>query len=150
MPQSATFCRTNRFECDGIERPTAGLFFHPACQNVPFRAIPTIGRPVPRSPNQPQGYDRFRGSQIGGGVTNFREVTALGNAIDPGTVPDCPSAVDAGEPLNTAAKAFGEFGYEAMRASQGAPLARAMGAGELVWRLRAEMERALAVVTMRS
>ena len=43
-----------------------------------------------------------------------------------------------------AAKAAGEFGYGAQWAGQGAPLARALPAAELVARLRSEMEQALA------
>jgi nitronate monooxygenase len=60
-------------------------------------------------------------------------------------VPDYPIAYDAGKALHAAAKAAGEFGYGAQLAGQGAPLARSLPAGELVARLRAEMERALAV-----
>ena len=43
-----------------------------------------------------------------------------------------------------AAKAAGEFGYGAQWAGQGAPLARALPAAELVARLRGETEQALA------
>jgi nitronate monooxygenase len=46
--------------------------------------------------------------------------------------------------LHAAAKAAGEFGYGAQWAGQGAPLARAMPAAELIAQLRSEMEQALA------
>jgi nitronate monooxygenase len=70
--------------------------------------------------------------------------TALGAGVERGAVPDYPIAYDAGKALHAAAKAAGEFGYGAQWAGQGAPLARAMPAAELVARLRSEMERALA------
>jgi nitronate monooxygenase len=54
-----------------------------------------------------------------------------------------PIAYDAGKALHAAAKAAGEFGYGAQWAGQGAPLARAAPAAELITRLRSEMERAL-------
>jgi nitronate monooxygenase len=69
--------------------------------------------------------------------------TALGTAIEPGTVPDYPIAYDAGKLLHAAAKARGEFGYGALWAGQGAPLARALPAAELVAQLRREMEETL-------
>jgi len=64
--------------------------------------------------------------------------TALG---DEG-VPAYPIAYDAGKALHAAAKSKGEFGYGAQWAGQGAPLARALPAAELVARLRAELEAA--------
>lgn len=70
--------------------------------------------------------------------------TALGAGVDREVVPDYPIAYDAGKALHTAAKAAGEFGYGAQWAGQGAPLARALPAAELVARLRDEMETALA------
>jgi nitronate monooxygenase len=70
--------------------------------------------------------------------------TALGVGVRPGEIPDYPIAYDAGKALHTAAKAAGEFGYGAQWAGQGAPLARALSAGELVARLRSEMQKALA------
>jgi nitronate monooxygenase len=54
--------------------------------------------------------------------------------------PDYPIAYDAGKALNQAAKAAGEGGYGAQWAGQGAPLARALPAGELMARLVAEMQ----------
>jgi nitronate monooxygenase len=69
--------------------------------------------------------------------------TALGVGVGPGEIPDYPIAYDAGKALHAAAKAAGEFGYGAQWAGQGAPLARALPAGELVARLRSEMEEAL-------
>ncbi len=70
--------------------------------------------------------------------------TTLGVGVEPGSVPDYPIAYDAGKALHAAAKAKGEFGYGAQWAGQGAPLARAEPAAELVARLRSEMEQALA------
>ena len=69
--------------------------------------------------------------------------TALGAGVEQGAVPDYPIAYDAGKALHTAAKAVGEFGYGAQWAGQGAPLVCALPAGELVARLRREMEKAL-------
>ena len=58
--------------------------------------------------------------------------TALGAGVEPGAVPDYPIAYDAAKALHAAAKAAGEFGYGAQWAGQGAPLARAVPAAELV------------------
>lgn len=69
--------------------------------------------------------------------------TALGVGVDKGSVPDYPIAYDAGKALNAAAKTAGEFGYGAQWAGQGAPLARAVPAAELIARLRSEAEQAL-------
>jgi nitronate monooxygenase len=71
--------------------------------------------------------------------------TALGTDVDPAAIPAYPIAYDAGKALNAAAKATGEYGYGAQWAGQGAPLARAMPAAELVAALRTELEQALAV-----
>jgi nitronate monooxygenase len=68
--------------------------------------------------------------------------TAIGRSVEPRAIPCYPIAYDAGKALHTAAKLKGEFGYGAQWAGQGAPLARAMPAGELVATLRSEMERA--------
>ena len=68
--------------------------------------------------------------------------TALGASLEPGAVPDYPIAYDAGKALHAAAKAHGEFGFGAQWAGQGAPLARALPAAELVARLWDETERA--------
>ena len=70
--------------------------------------------------------------------------TALGASVEWGAVPDYPIAYDAGKALHAAAKVAGEFGYGAQWAGQGAPLARALPAAELVARLRSELEQALA------
>lgn len=67
--------------------------------------------------------------------------TAL--AVAPGEVPDYPIAYDAGKALHAAAKATGEFGYGAQWAGQGAPLARALPAAQLIAALRAELAEAL-------
>ncbi|NML10197.1 nitronate monooxygenase [Sphingobium sp. AR-3-1] len=56
--------------------------------------------------------------------------------------PDYPIAYDAGKALNQAAKAAGEGGYGAQWAGQGAPLARALPAADLVALLVAEMREA--------
>ena len=69
--------------------------------------------------------------------------TALGAGVEQQAIPDYPVAYDAGKALHAAAKATGEFGYGAQWAGQGAPLARAMAASDLVAVLRSEMERAL-------
>lgn len=68
--------------------------------------------------------------------------TSLGSDVERGTIPDYPIAYDAGKALHTAAKATGEFGYGAQWAGQGAPLARALPAAEMVGLLRSEMEEA--------
>lgn len=54
--------------------------------------------------------------------------------------PGYPMTYDAGKALNTAAKASGESGFGAQWAGQGAPLARAMLAAELISTLSAECE----------
>jgi nitronate monooxygenase len=69
--------------------------------------------------------------------------TALAEGVDRRVIPDYPIAYDAGKALHAAAKAKGEFGYGAQWAGQGAPLARALPAGELVACLRGEMAKAL-------
>jgi nitronate monooxygenase len=66
--------------------------------------------------------------------------TALGRSVAPGDVPDYPIAYDAGKALHAAGRAKGEFGFGAQWAGQGAPLSRAMPAGDLVALLRREIE----------
>lgn len=56
--------------------------------------------------------------------------------------PDYPRAYDAGKALNAAGKATGEYGYGAQWAGQGAPLARALPAAELIAVLVQELEAA--------
>lgn len=56
--------------------------------------------------------------------------------------PDYPIAYDAGKALNAAARARGEPGFAAWWAGQGAPLARALPAAELIAQLQAEMKAA--------
>lgn len=58
--------------------------------------------------------------------------------------PGYPMVYDAGKALIAAAKAKGEWGYGAQWAGQGAPLARAMPAAELVATLARELEAAQA------
>ena len=64
--------------------------------------------------------------------------TALGAEVSARQIPAYPITYDAGKALNAAAKAGGEFGYGAQWAGQGAPLARALPAAELVRVLAAE------------
>jgi hypothetical protein len=68
--------------------------------------------------------------------------TALGRNVAPRDVPDYPIAYAAGKELHTAGKAKNEFGFGAQWAGQGAPLSRAMPAGELVALLRREIRDA--------
>jgi nitronate monooxygenase len=65
-------------------------------------------------------------------------------AAGPVIVPDYPIAYDAGKALAAAARAAGEGGFGAHWAGQGAPLARALPAAELVRILCAEMSEAFA------
>jgi nitronate monooxygenase len=65
--------------------------------------------------------------------------TSLGARVRDADVPAYPIAYDAGKALHTAAKATGEFGFGAQWAGQGAPLARALPAGELIQLLAKEM-----------
>ena len=58
------------------------------------------------------------------------------------TLPDYPIIYDAGKALNAAAKAAGDGGYGAQWAGQGAPLARALPAAELVAVLARELAAA--------
>lgn len=67
--------------------------------------------------------------------------TGLAAAIGNRRPPDYPIAYDAGKALHAAAKAKGEYGFGAHWAGQGAPLARAMPAAELVQLLRTELQR---------
>jgi nitronate monooxygenase len=72
--------------------------------------------------------------------------TALGEALaahtPPVRPPDYPIAYDAGKALHRAASARGEHGYGAQWAGQGAPLARALPAAELVATLARELRAA--------
>lgn len=68
--------------------------------------------------------------------------TALGASVDPRDVPSYPVTYDAGKALNIAAKAADESGYGAHWAGQGAPLARALPAGELLAALIGELRQA--------
>lgn len=58
--------------------------------------------------------------------------TALGEAIPDEAIPDYPIAYDLGKALHAAAKARADHTYGAHWAGQGAPLAREMGAADLV------------------
>ncbi|MEE4454115.1 nitronate monooxygenase [Novosphingobium resinovorum] len=68
--------------------------------------------------------------------------TALSAQVGDRRMPDYPIAYHAGKALNAAAKARGEHGFGAQWAGQGAPLARAMPAAELVTTLAAELAAA--------
>ena len=75
-------------------------------------------------------------------VISGRPARCLANrftAIDARKVAGYPFAYDAGKALNAAAKGKGETGYGAQWAGQGAPLARALPAAELVAALIREM-----------
>jgi len=69
--------------------------------------------------------------------------TRLGADIDASDIPAYPIAYDLGKALHAAGKAKGEFGYGAQWAGQGAPLARAMPAAELVATLAVELDEAV-------
>lgn len=69
--------------------------------------------------------------------------TRWGEAAGAEDVPAYPLAYDAGKALNAAAKAAGETGFGAQWAGQGAPLARALPAGELAGLLIEETKAAL-------
>jgi nitronate monooxygenase len=66
--------------------------------------------------------------------------TELGREVARRDIPDYPIAYDAGKALHAAGKAKGEYGFGAQWAGQGAPLSRAMPAGELVMLLRQEIQ----------
>ena len=68
--------------------------------------------------------------------------TTWGRDLSPRDVPDYPIAYDAGKALHAANLAHGESGYGAQWAGQGAPLARALPAAELIERLASEMHGA--------
>jgi nitronate monooxygenase len=67
--------------------------------------------------------------------------TVLGAGISPRQIPAYPIAYDAGKALNGAAKAAHEAGYGAQWAGQGAPLARALPAADLVAALAREIRQ---------
>jgi nitronate monooxygenase len=66
--------------------------------------------------------------------------TALGETVSDRDIPAYPIAYDAGKALNAAGKSAGDPGFGAQWAGQGAPLARALPAAELVARLAAEIQ----------
>ena len=65
--------------------------------------------------------------------------TALGETVAAQDIPDYPIAYDAAKSLHAAAKTKGEFGFGAQWAGQGAPLARALPARQLVETLAREL-----------
>jgi nitronate monooxygenase len=90
----------------------------------------------------PQGYHTTLTSLISGRPARAlaNRFTALDDRLAGRFPPDYPIAYDAGKALHAAAKADGEHGFGAQWAGQGAPLARAMSATQLVETLRAELE----------
>jgi len=104
------FVATDESAADGGYR--AALFSDAAGHTVMTRAI--SGRPARCLAN------RF---------------TALGARVGTGEIPSYPIAYDAGKALNAVAKTAGEAGYGAHWAGQGAPLARSLPAGRLVFEL---------------
>jgi nitronate monooxygenase len=98
----------------------AALFSEAAHHTTVTRAI--SGRPARSLPN------RF---------------TELGAGIAAGDIPGYPIAYDLGKALHATGKAAGEFGFGAQWAGQGAPLARALPAAELVAQIAAELDVAL-------
>jgi len=68
--------------------------------------------------------------------------TALTQTVTAAEIPAYPIAYDAAKALHAAGKARGDFGFGATWAGQGAPLARAMPAAELVATLRRELASA--------
>ena len=67
------------------------------------------------------------------------DFTALGAGVSFREIPSYPIAYDAGKALHAAAKAAGKSTYGAQWAGQGAPLARALPAAELVATLASEL-----------
>lgn len=67
------------------------------------------------------------------------EFTTLGASVSPRQIPAYPIAYDAGKALHAAAKSAGDYDYGAQWAGQGAPLARAMPAADLVATLASEI-----------
>jgi nitronate monooxygenase len=68
--------------------------------------------------------------------------TALGSSVETTDIPEYPIAYDAGKALNAAGKSAQEPGYGAHWAGQGAPLARALPAAQLVATLIDEIRQA--------
>jgi nitronate monooxygenase len=66
--------------------------------------------------------------------------TALAERLPLDMLPDYPIAYAAAKALQAAGRAAGQSGYGAQLAGQGAPLARALPAAELIAALRAELE----------
>ena len=73
--------------------------------------------------------------------------TGLIDCADIPSVPDYPIAYDAGKAPNKAARNGGESGFGAYWAGQGAPLVRAMPAGQLIDKLKEELKEARRFVT---
>ena len=65
--------------------------------------------------------------------------TRLGADVSASAIPAYPIAYDAGKALDAAAKVAGDSAYAAQWAGQGAPLARALPAAELIAALASEM-----------
>ncbi|GBR26056.1 enoyl-ACP reductase [Komagataeibacter nataicola NRIC 0616] len=73
--------------------------------------------------------------------------TGLSDSAGMPPPPDYPTAYDAGKALNKAARNCGESGFGAYWAGQGAPLARAMPVGQLIGKLKEELQAARNFVT---
>jgi nitronate monooxygenase len=67
--------------------------------------------------------------------------TAFGRGVEKTDIPEYPIAYDAGKALNAAGKRSNEPGYGAQWAGQGAPLARALPAAQLIATLLDELRR---------
>jgi nitronate monooxygenase len=73
--------------------------------------------------------------------------TALGARVSAESIPSYPIAYDAGKALHSAGKAVGQFGFGAQWAGQGAALARAMPAADLIALLTGELQQARMIDT---
>lgn len=76
----------------------------------------------------------------------MNRLTQLGQAADRPAPPDYPLAYDAAKALHAAAKPHGESGFAAHWAGQAAPLARSLGAAELVARLDRELQDSVSML----
>jgi len=94
----------------------------------------------------PGGYHTVLTSLVSGRPARAlaNRFTALASHVGDRRPPDYPIAYDAGKALHAAAKARGEPSFGAQWAGQGAPLARALPAADLVATLRAELDDARA------
>ncbi len=101
-----------------------------------------------------EGYRAALASKAAGHTTMTRAVsgrparcletpfTTIGNSIPAAGIPPYPVAYDLGKALHARAKNRGNYGFGAYWAGQGAPLARAMRAAQLVELLTSELAQA--------